>query len=403
MLKKTFRACFGIIPTLFVLGWLLVAPVHAQEEVDYEVGAQLYGKFRTAIKLPCGQRAEAIVAGREIIRKYEKDELNKDVVAYVKKRLAVIIPEEIKCDAELSLPNLYAKFKAAIKAACGQRAAALSLGKLILALHSDDELNREVIDFVKKRLEIVEKEEPVCERENAYVDAFRAKNWSRVFAAGKVIIDAEGDSPKALDIMLDLVSVGYDRMAYEDSDSYNVETVNYAIKALGLIEAGVGTKGCWGAFNCFRDKEKTLGWLNYIAGYISYFELKGDKKALPYFYKSTQFKMEFKYDAFIYQAVAKYYFDRQAGMTSGTGINAFINRAQNLINPVGEGANSFVETAEDAEITALYKQLVNLYNLRYNLEENENVADLASYIQILLDRPLLEPSKNKGKSSKSKD
>jgi hypothetical protein len=401
MFKNSVRACFVVIPTLFALCCLVAAPAHAQNMGDDNYGAELYQKFSAAQKLPCGQREDAVVAGREIVEKYANDKSNKAVVEFVKKRLAEIIAEEIKCDAELSLPKLYDKFRAALKMPCEERGAAIPLGKLIIGLYSDDPLNPTVVAFVRNRVGIIEKEVPVCIRDNAYNRAMSAKNWARVFATGKVIIDAEGDTPKALDVMLDLVQVGYDRMAYDDNDSYNIETVGYAIKALELMEKGGRTMRCWGVFLCFEGKDKTLGWLNYIVGYISYFQLKGDKKALPYFYRSTQYKMEFKYDAFVYQAVAKYYFDRQASMPSGLTIGAFINRAQAIANRSSETGNNFTsESAEDDEVAMLYKQLVNLYSLRYNLEENENVADLGAYIQILLDRPLIEPSKNKGKSSK---
>src|SRR5688572_21080899 len=102
MAKKSLCARFIIVPTLFVVCCLMIAPVRAQDGDD-TYGVELYRKFRVAKSLPCGQRTEAILAGRELISRYEKDELNKDVVKYVKAQLAVIIPEEIKCSPEFDL------------------------------------------------------------------------------------------------------------------------------------------------------------------------------------------------------------------------------------------------------------------------------------------------------------
>ena len=101
--------------------------------------------------------------------------------------------------------------------------------------------------------------------------------------------------------------------------------------------------------------------------------------------------MEFKYDAFVYQAVAIYYFDQSAVTASSLTINDFITKANNP-NLAGETSNFTETSAKNNEIAMLFKQLVNLYNLRYNLEDNENVNDLADYIQKIINRPLIDPS-----------
>jgi hypothetical protein len=80
-------------------------------------------------------------------------------------------------------------------------------------------------------------------------------------------------------------------------------------------------------------------------------------------------------------------------MASGLEVNSFINKAQNLSGQEAEPADRFTdESTENIEIATLYKNLTNLYNLRYNLEPNENVTDLSDYIQKLISRPLIEPS-----------
>src|SRR5262249_23639679 len=130
----------------------------------------------------------------------------------------------------------------------------------------------------------------------------------------------------------------------------------------------------------------------YTIGYISYFRFKEDKKAFPYFYKATQYNSEFKNDAFIYQAAAIHYFDQEAVMVSSLTINDFITKAVNSPFQLADSTNNRAEKAANIELSNLYKNLVNLYNLRYNLEPNENVTGLADYIQKLIERPLIDPS-----------
>jgi hypothetical protein len=392
--KKSFRPCFVNIPALFVLCLLLFTSARAQQNDDSEKSlGDLFEDFKTTRKLPCGQRDEALRVGRLIVEKYSHDEINKDVIAYVQKLIPQIEALDKVCKDEFSLENLYARFTVTLKAPCGDRFDAVRFGKTLLQRYEDDVQNREVIEYVRKKLEPIEKEDRICRLKARYDNAYKTKYWNEFFVVSKEIIAEEGDKPLALDVILTLVSVGFDLTAYEKDDFYNADTVSYAQKAIELIENGTKTQACWGIFECYENREKALGWLNYTIGYISYFRLKGDKKAIPYFYKAARYEMEFKDDAFVYQAVAIYYFDKEASMASSLDINSFITKAQSIANPIdGTADNLWDEAAKNKEIVALYKNLVNLYNLHYNLAESENAPDLANYIQKLISRPLIDPS-----------
>ncbi len=68
------------------------------------------------------------------------------------------------------LATLFDQFKKEgppAKTKCPGRAPALVTGKKILDLYGSDELNKAVIDFVKKRMAEIQAEDPVCEREQA--------------------------------------------------------------------------------------------------------------------------------------------------------------------------------------------------------------------------------------------
>lgn len=398
MNKKSFRPHFIVIPTLFVLCLLLNAPVQAQQ-TDYSTRAtvDLYADLDAAKKLPCGKRDEAITIAKVIIERFDdgesKNTSSKQVVDWAKKQIFVIQEEDSACKIENSLETLYENYKTAKKSPCGERNKAIVIGKRIIELSADDADNQAVIEFIRKDFPKIEEQDRKCERSSSYDRDYKNKNWRGFFAVSKEIITEEGDSRLALDVMLTLTAIGFDLAAYEKNNAYNSETVFYAKKALELIESGVRTQKSWGTFESYETKSKALGWLNYTIGYISYFRFKENKKAIPYFYQAAQYDMEFKNDAFIYQAVAIYYFDKEAVMASSLAVNDFIAKANTAANPFDDGFGATAkETAKRNEITALYKKLVDLYNMRYNLEQGENVTGLADYVQKIINRPLVDPS-----------
>jgi hypothetical protein len=393
--KRSFRPLVSKMLTLVVL----FLAYHAPAQTDDLADQGMWEKYKALRKAPCGQRDEALTLGRRLLELLLKDDLNKEIVEYLKKDIPAIEEQEKTCKEADSLENLIKNYQRARKSPCGERNEALVYGKKILDLYGGDRLNRQIIEYVKKDVQKIEKEEPACERANRYNLSYQRRDWRRFFAVTKEIVDAEQNSPLALDVMLTAVSVGHRLTAYFDNDDYDIPTADYAVRALELIESGVSTKLCWGTFNCYKSKDKALAWLNYTIGYISYFRFKGGKKAIPYFYNAVKYNAEFKYDAFIYQAVAIHYFDREAVTASNLTINEFIGKAVNNIDPNAGGTVEPEEgSARKNELADLYKNLINLYNLRYNLEENETVIDLTDYIQKLITRPLLDPSaKIKGK------
>jgi hypothetical protein len=396
MNKKSFRLLVSKILTLVVLFLAYNAPAQTEDTVDQGT----WEKYKALLKAPCGRRDEAVKLGRRLIELLEKDELNKEIFEYLKKDIPAIEEQDKICQEADSLENLFENYKKARKSLCGERNEAVAYVKKILELYGDYQNDRTIIEYVKKDVQKkIEKEDPACDRANRYTLSFKRKDWLRFFAVTKEITDAEQNTSLALDVMLTAVSVGHEQTAYFNKDQYNIATADYAVRAIELIESGVSTKSCWGIFNCFKSKDKALAWLNYTIGYISYFRLKGGKKAIPFFYNAVKYDAEFKYDAFIYQAVAIHYFDREAVAPSNLTINEFIGKAVNTIDPNAGGTVEPEEgSAKRNELADLYKNLINLYNLRYNLEENETVIDLTDYIQKLITRPLLDPSaKIKGK------
>jgi tetratricopeptide (TPR) repeat protein len=321
-------------------------------------------------------------------------------------------------DKGAALTAQYAQFRNEIKAKCGERAPALVTGKKIIDTFEPKsgetdktilefyELNKAVIDFVKTRVATIEKEDPVCTREQAYIKAFNAKNWADVFTTGEVIINAEGDSPKALDIKLDLVSVGYDRAFVDKNDAYNAKTLALAKSALDAINAGKQSNSKqWGAFVPFKTKEDSQAWLNYIIGWLMYNKMNQQKDALAYFYKATQVGTAKKNETSIYTNIGQYYFNEAVRLfeeytTKRNANNKEDNDETKALLALSRGyadratdafGRAYKVVPAGAAKTAIAKTLTDLYKFRFNLADAKQ-ADVDKYVNDLVAKPMPDPA-----------
>jgi tetratricopeptide (TPR) repeat protein len=321
-------------------------------------------------------------------------------------------------DKGAALTAEYTKFREQIRAKCGERAPALVTGKKIIETYEPKagetdktilefyELNKPVIDFVKTRVATIEKEDPVCAREQAYIKAFTAKNWADVFTTGEVIINAEGDSPKGLDIKLDLVSVGFDRAYVDKNDAYNAKTMALAKSALDALNANKPSNSKkYGAFVPFETKEAAQSWMNYIIGWQMYYKMNQQKDALAYFYKAAQIGTAKKNDTSIYTNIGKYYFDEAVRLFEEytTKRKANNNEDNDETKALLALSRGFADRATDAfgraykvvpagaAKTAIAKTLTDLYKFRFNLAEAKQ-ADVDKYVADLVAKPMPDPA-----------
>lgn len=317
----------------------------------------------------------------------------------------------------------YAQFRNEIKAKCGERGPALATGKKIIDTFEPKPgetdaaktefytLNKDVIDFVKKRVGVIEKEDPACKRGTDYDAAYQAKNWGNFFTAGKAVIAAEGPtSPLALDVMLDLVSVGHDRAAIDKIDTYNADTLNYAKMALERLNAGTASSTKkYGAWLPFNTKEEAQAWLNYIIGWQMYNKLNQQKDALSYFYKSTQVGTAKKNDTTIYTNIGKYYFDEAVRLDTeyrekrkannnedNDETKALLALARGTADRASDAfGRAYKIAAGDPKLATLKtnigKTLTDLYKFRFNLADAKQ-SDIDAYVNNLTSKSMPDPA-----------
>lgn len=304
---------------------------------------------------------------------------------------------------EKDLATLFEEFKTQAKAKCGERDAALATGKIIVEKFGSDELNKDVIDYVKKVMATIEKTDPRCKLEARYNNSYKAKNWSEFLDVSKQLIAMEGDTPLGLDILLTHVSVGFDRGA-TDADS-----VSNAKTALQRLEAGKTSKtGKWGVFEPFNTKENAQGWMNYIAGSTMFNKMNQKKEALPYLYKVTLVANDKKTEPLVYTAIGSYYFDeavrldgdyrakRTANNNEDTDeTKAILALARGTADRAADAfgrAYKLATKPEQAQLkTGIAKTLTDLYKFRFNLADAKQ-TDVDKYIADLVAKPMPDPS-----------
>jgi hypothetical protein len=312
------------------------------------------------------------------------------------------------------LATLFEKFKTEAKAKCGERDAALVTGKEIVDKFGADELNKDVIEFVKKKMADIEKTDPRCKLETRYDTTYKAKNWPEFLNVSKQILAMEGDTPLGLDILLTQVSVGYDRGA-TDADS-----ISNAKLVLQRVDAGKASKtGNWGVFEGFKTKDfpqgkdNVQGWMNYIIGTTMYNKLNQKKEALPYLYKVTQINNEKKNETWLYTSIGQYYFEdaakifekytemRKANNNEDTDeTRAILGLARGTADRAADAFGRAYKIAADAATkdpakaqlkTTIAKTLTDLYKFRFNLADAKQ-ADVDKYVSELTAKPMPDPA-----------
>jgi hypothetical protein len=319
------------------------------------------------------------------------------------------------------LEALFTRYKTERKAACGQRDAALATAKSILAFGTSTDpkiqeiakLNEEVINYVKTDSAKIATGDPVCKRNDLYNTSYKAKDWAKFIPVSKEIIASEGDSALGFDVMLTLVSVGYNRTAVDKLDTYNNDTLNYAKMALQKLNSGK-TSEKYGVFEPFKTKENATSWMNYIVGFYTNKAAATDpnkkKEALAYFYKSTQTGTENKNDVSIYTNIGDYYFTEAAKLDKeyrdirAANNNTETDEAKAKLalarGYADRGIDAFgrarqIATANKATpkvIEAINKTLTDLYKFRFNIAPEAKTPNLETYVSGLLSKPMPDPA-----------
>lgn len=271
----------------------------------------------------------------------------------------------------------------------------------------------EEAEAIRKKKEAEGKAEQQV-RIKLFSDSITAKNWAQTFTAGKALLT---NNPKYLDVYIILATAGFDRAVAKD-DTYNNEAIEYAKKAIQLINSGEKseTKNYGASFGKdanfvsyeyktkeYQDgKENALGWLNFNIGYIMTYNQKKQKEALPYLFEATKHLSQPQKSPAVYRMIGEYYFDETARIENER--QALLKTLNNVDNDktlellalekgyAERGADAYARAynleTDAAKRDGLYKAFLPLYKFRNNNKEDGAQAFLAA----VKSKPLVDPT-----------
>jgi hypothetical protein len=214
--------------------------------------------------------------------------------------------------------------------------------------------NREIVDYLKRSLPIIDRadeNEEIISRFNNSVKDVKNIDAKEAFATGKEIL--QNSDPDSIDVLLVLASVGFDQaIAKPTVNAYHADAVYYAQLAIEKIGKGVTSKQ-YGAYGfTYKTKENALAWMNYTIGYITYFNRKNRKEALPYLYKATLYETGAqpnpKNNQAIYQTIGDYYRDEYNRLDE--------ERAELMIKATGKSSEAERKALGDKQKELLARQ-----------------------------------------------
>jgi hypothetical protein len=290
---------------------------------------------------------------------------------------------------------------------------AIDAGKQFLEKYGSCEVPKAQVDWVKPKIPAWEKRKADIEKAKAtgalysrFDTGFKASNWDEVFASGKEILAKE---PDKLDVMIVLASIGFDQ-AGKKNNKYNDDAVNYAKTAIQKMGSGV-TSEKYGLFSyVYSNKENATGWMNMMAGYITY-EPKGDRKgALPNLYKATQIGQETKEYSIPYELIGRYFLgestklrDELKALAARTPPTTEDEKAKQdaeyktkealyygTLDRALDGytrAYKFAKPTEKTYKDSMYQKVKDIYSVRYQKD-----TGVDEYITATVAKPLTDPA-----------
>ncbi|MFN2532194.1 MAG: tetratricopeptide repeat protein [Pyrinomonadaceae bacterium] len=278
----------------------------------------------------------------------------------------------------------YATFRATFKT--DQQPKAYEAAKKYLAACSSEDT--QITQYLKKWVGVYEKEiRKVRLPQLLYND----KKYPEAFALGREIL---ADEPENLRVLIDLGYGGY-LAATAKNNTFNADAINYAKKALQMIESGK-TVDNWQPFG---NKEEALAYLNYSIGVLT---LPQDPQAaLSYLIKAAQFQSNLKQLPFTYGYIGGAYeagpyakqseeYKRQFEGKDETPESklALANINQIVDRMVDAYARAVAAAGEKPEFQTSKKEWTDSLSSWYKYRHNQSDAGMTDMVATILSKPL---------------
>ncbi len=198
-------------------------------------------------------------------------------------------PQDPQCTPEAKTA-LYNEFRANFK---GDTAKANEQAKKWLAC-PEVAGEEQVSAYLKNFVTLYEK----ANRKDRVTDlVYNKKDFPKAFEAGKAVLV---DEPENLKVLIDLAYAGF-ASATAKNEAFTADAINYAKKAMQLIEAGKAPD----KWEPYLGKDDALAYLNNIIGQLTV--QKNPSDALPYLIKVAQYESKLNKLPFTYGTIAAAY------------------------------------------------------------------------------------------------
>ncbi|MGI9167783.1 MAG: hypothetical protein ACR2G5_15630 [Pyrinomonadaceae bacterium] len=198
-------------------------------------------------------------------------------------------PQDPQCTPESKLA-WYTEFREKLKT---DQAKANELAKKWLAC-PEVAGEEKVSAYLKNFVTLYEK----ANRKDQVTDlVYYKKDYPKAFEVGKAVLV---DEPENLKVLTDLAYAGF-AAATAKNDAFSADAINYAKKAMQLIEAGKAPE----KWEPYLGKDDALAYLNNIIGHLTI--QKNPTEALPHLIKVAQYESKLKKLPFTYGIIAAGY------------------------------------------------------------------------------------------------
>jgi hypothetical protein len=230
------------------------------------------------------------------------------------------------------------------------------------------------------------------DREQKLLTAIYGKNYAEGYGLAKQVL---AENPQNLKVLIALGYGGYVASTEAKNEKFNSEAVDYAGRAVQLLDAGKTPDG----WDPFKNKEDTLASLQQAIGFM---ELKPHPdEAIGHFIKVTQIDSDLKktpstffwlavaYEKGPYQRLSADYSKRFANQPESADSKAALDGVNKVMDRIIDAyaravALAGTEAKYQASKAEWTKRLTDLYKFRH---ENSD-AGLTEFISSVLSKPL---------------
>ncbi|CAN5815498.1 hypothetical protein BH18ACI4_BH18ACI4_03670 [soil metagenome] len=220
---------------------------------------------------------------------------------------------------------------------------------------------------------------------------YNKKDYAKAFEVGKAVL---ADEPENLKVLIDLAYAGF-ASATAKNDAFMADAINYARKAMELIEAGKAPD----KWEPYLGKDDALAYLNNIIGQLTVQKNPGE--ALQSLIKVAQYESKLKKLPFTYATIAAAYeagsyaklseeYKTKFGGKDETPESklALENINQVIDRMVDAYARAVALAGTDAAQQADKKEWMDSLNTWYKYRHNQSDAGLSEMVAGILAKPM---------------